>query len=179
MWCLVRRKREWGSKRDETRTRTKEGGERQEQERTRRYVIASADGRCCCLCCCADTSIWHAICASLPPFHPQMSLILSPSFTSSQKPINSTVLPQNAYVLSLASISSFYAAASSAPTNAIYIFDKSELRRVVQTLPGHDVAITALRSVNVNNEEMLLSSGKDGVVRTWDVRASKVAVESE
>ncbi|KAI9066366.1 WD40 repeat-like protein [Trametes sanguinea] len=107
-----------------------------------------------------------------------MSLIDAPSFKSSSTPIRSTSLPAAAYVLSIASTPSLYAASASSPSNAIHLFDKERLQNV-QTLAGHDSAITALRAVpNVANavSHALLSSGKDGAVKVWDERSGSVAL---
>lgn len=79
--------------------------------------------------------------------------------------INST--PNN-YVISLANLSSHFAAAESAPSNIISIYDKSTLQRL-QTLPGHEISTTSLHSMS----ETLVSSGKDGTVRVWDGRSKK------
>lgn len=110
-----------------------------------------------------------------------MSLIDAPSFKSSSSPIRSTSLPAGAYVLSIASTPSFYAASASSPSNAIHLFDKARLQNV-QTLAGHESAITTLRTVpNVANavNNALLSSGKDGSVKVWDERSGSVALRCE
>ncbi|KAI0722170.1 WD40-repeat-containing domain protein [Cerioporus squamosus] len=107
-----------------------------------------------------------------------MSLLDSQNFRSSSRPVGSAKLPAEAYVLSLASLPSFYAAAASAPSNSIHLFDRERLRNV-HTLPGHADAITTLRSVpNVANAvtHALLSSGKDGAVKVWDERAGSAAL---
>ena len=106
---------------------------------------------------------------------------ISESFSTIKKPINSTILPSEAYVWSLASLPSYYAAASSYPTDAIYVLDKSDLGKVIHTLPGHKGGISAIRVVERVNDDVdvLLSWGKDGIVRTWDVRNGRAAIESE
>jgi WD repeat-containing protein 89 len=106
-----------------------------------------------------------------------MSLIDSGTFTSTSRVTRTTQLQSGAYVLSLASTSSHYAAASSAPTNAIHLYDKTDLR-ATQTLPGHDGAITCLRAV-AGSDGALVSSGKDGLVNIWDTRIGSVALRSE
>ena len=110
-----------------------------------------------------------------------MSLAPAASYRPTTAPVRSATLPADAYVLAIASLPSFYAAAASAPSNAIHLFDKERLRHV-QTLPGHASAITTLRSVpNVagNSSHALLSSGKDGAVHAWDERAGTVALRCE
>ncbi|KAI0637917.1 WD40 repeat-like protein [Trametes polyzona] len=107
-----------------------------------------------------------------------MSLVDAPAYKASSSPIRSTALPGGAYVLSIASLPSYYAASASAPSNAIHVFDKARLQNV-QTLPGHESSITTLRSVpNVANAvaHALLSSGKDGAVKVWDERSGSVAL---
>lgn len=110
-----------------------------------------------------------------------MSLVDSPELTSYSTPIKTVSLPSEAYVLSLASLSSYYAASSSAPTNGIHLFDKSNLRPVAQ-LAGHDDAVTGLRRVPTVaglSAEVLVSSGKDGVIRVWDERSGVAGLQSE
>lgn len=110
-----------------------------------------------------------------------MSLVESPTLTTQTIPLKSATLPSQAYVLSLASLPFHYAASASAPSNAIHIFDKSDLR-IVCSLPGHDVATSSLRSVDAiagMTHQVLVSSGKDGTVKAWDERSGAVAIESQ
>ncbi|KAI0774019.1 WD40 repeat-like protein [Fomes fomentarius] len=107
-----------------------------------------------------------------------MSLLDAPAFSSSSTPLRAINLPEEAYVLAIASLPSFYAAAASAPSNVIHLFDRERLWNV-NTLPGHASSITTLRSVpNVANtgSHALLSSGKDGMVHVWDERAGSAAL---
>ncbi|KAF8690387.1 hypothetical protein AX14_002948 [Amanita brunnescens Koide BX004] len=102
------------------------------------------------------------------------SISLSPSFSTASKPLRLSSLSSQAYVLSIVSLQAQYAASASAPANRIDIFDKSTLR-CVQTLPGHEVATTALRAVNRIGEShkiSLMSSGKDGRICVWDERTN-------
>lgn len=111
----------------------------------------------------------------------KMSLVESSAFTSTARPIKTTSLPQEAYVLALASVQSHYAASASAPSNAIHIFDKSNLRPVSQ-LAGHGEAISAMRAVPAfagASRETLISCGKDGLVKVWDERSGSAAVQSK
>ena len=119
------------------------------------------------------------LCLLLPDI--AMSLLDAPTYRTSSKPLRSAKLPEEAYVLSIASLPSSYATAASSPSNVIHLFDKERLRNV-QTLPGHASSITTLRSVpNVANAvtHALLSSGKDGNVHVWDERAGSAALRCE
>ncbi|KAH7931423.1 WD40 repeat-like protein [Leucogyrophana mollusca] len=108
-----------------------------------------------------------------------MSLLESPSFKTTNTIIKSHTLPNQSYILSLASLDNFYAASASAPSNAIFLFDKPSLQ-CVQTLQGHETANTSLRTITNlagSNRQMLLSSGKDGCVKAWDERSGAVSVK--
>ncbi|KAI0080683.1 WD40 repeat-like protein [Panus rudis PR-1116 ss-1] len=108
-----------------------------------------------------------------------MALVDSPAFTSAKSPLRSVTLPAEAYVLSLASINSHYAAASSAPLNTIHLFDKANLRKTHE-LQGHEVAISSLRTVSKiagTNREALISCGKDGIIKVWDERSGSAALQ--
>jgi WD40 repeat protein len=76
----------------------------------------------------------------------------------------------DAYVLSVVNLPSAYAASASSPFNVIDLLDKRSLRRI-QTLHGHDVATTSIRTVNCvvgMPTQSLISTGKDGSVKIWD-----------
>ncbi|CAL1701580.1 unnamed protein product [Somion occarium] len=108
-----------------------------------------------------------------------MALVDSPSLTTSSRPLKTGSLPAEAYVLSLASLPSHYAAAASFPINTIHLFDKATLRKVLE-LPGHHNSLSCLKSVrNIggSGREALLSCGKDGIVKVWDERSGSVALE--
>ncbi|KAJ7283407.1 hypothetical protein C8J57DRAFT_1498469 [Mycena rebaudengoi] len=109
---------------------------------------------------------------------------------SSQLPIlcKSCTLSSSAYVLSLAVLSSFYAASASAPANTIDLFDKSTFRG--HTLPGHELGTTSLRAVPrvafnkrgdyrvaVSGNLTLVSSGLDGSIKVWDERTTSHAIK--
>ncbi|KAG2127714.1 WD40-repeat-containing domain protein [Suillus bovinus] len=102
-----------------------------------------------------------------------MSLLESPSFETISSEIKSTAHPDGSYVLALTSLGDYYVSSASAPSNAIHLFDKSSLK-CVQTLKGHQKAITALRtvrSIGGSDRHTLLSAGKDGCVIAWDERS--------
>ncbi|KAG6833587.1 hypothetical protein H0H87_004214 [Tephrocybe sp. NHM501043] len=106
------------------------------------------------------------------------ALLEAPQFKSTQRPLKSTHLSSQSYVLSIASLSSHYAASASAPANTIDIFDKTTLRGV-ETLSGHDVATTSLHAVdNVIglSGRSLISSGRDGSVKIWDPRSNSHSI---
>lgn len=111
----------------------------------------------------------------------EMSLLESLTLRAVSSPLRSTKISSDAYVLALAELSQFYVASASTPSNVIDLFDKSTLRGV-QTLPGHQVATTYLRTVhNIAGlaRESIVSSGKDGTVKVWDERSNSVSMNSE
>ena len=129
------------------------------------------------------TAIISSLCLGLDRLYSldTMALVPAPSYRTSSTPARSAAIQAAEYILSIAPLPSYYAAAASAPSNAIHLFDKERLRNVL-TLPGHASAITTLRSVsNVagNISHALLSSGKDGVIHAWDERAGSAALRCE
>ncbi|KAG6813191.1 hypothetical protein H0H92_013311 [Tricholoma furcatifolium] len=106
-------------------------------------------------------------------------LLEAPRFKSTQSPLKSSRLSSNSYVLSIASLTGQYAASSSAPANTIDIFDKITLQGV-ETLPGHDIAITSLHAVEniaAITGPTLISCGKDGSVKVWDPRSKSHSIK--
>lgn len=111
--------------------------------------------------------------------HYIMSLLESPVLCTTSASTQSTRLSAQEYVLSLASLSNCYAASASAPTNSIYLFDKSNLQNV-RKLPHHQAAITCLRAMSCYGSTarpLLAWSGIDGTVKVWDERAAAVSVK--
>ena len=108
-------------------------------------------------------------------------LVLSSTFARTNKRLSTTKLPDNAYVLSIASLQGHYAAASSVPSNAIHLYDKSDCKTIVHSLPGHVEGVTYMRTVDTfaGGREVLLSCGKDGNVKAWDERSGTVATQSK
>lgn len=96
-----------------------------------------------------------------------MPLLESPVFVEHSSSSHSITLPQQEYVLSLTSLPSqgSYLAVASSPSDAIYVLDQSSLA-VVQTLKGHEGGTTGLAV----EKEFIMSCGKDGYVRGWDIR---------
>jgi WD40 repeat protein len=108
-------------------------------------------------------------------------LLESPQLQEEEAPHLSANSSSGCYVLSITSLPSHYAAATSAPANVIDLFDKTTLIGV-QTLPGHESAITSLHTVDnvagVSNE-CLISSGRDGSIKIWDNRTNSHSIKSE
>ncbi|KAH8113298.1 WD40 repeat-like protein [Phellopilus nigrolimitatus] len=107
------------------------------------------------------------------------ALAVSPSFVNNTRTLSSTSLPDKSYLLSIAPLQSHYAAAASAPSNVIHLFDKSDCKTVVRALPGHDGGTSNIRTATSfqGAREMLLSCGKDGSVKAWDERSGTVGVQ--
>ena len=109
-----------------------------------------------------------------------MLLLESPLLSEQNAPLGSSSLPCNAYVLAIAAFGSYYAASASAPSDRIYLFDNTSLR-MSQSFEGHQGGTTSLRGVDSvagTNKRVIISSGKDGVVRVWDDRTGATAIES-
>jgi WD40 repeat protein len=110
-----------------------------------------------------------------------MVLLESATLVEQTNPLRSSSLPCDAYLLAIAALGSHYAASASAPSHRIYLFDKSSLR-TLQSFEGHNGGTTSLRGVDSvagTNRRVVLSSGRDGVVRVWDDRTGATAIESE
>ena len=109
------------------------------------------------------------------------SLALSLSFSKISRAALSTTLSDQSYVLSLASLPSYIAASASAPSNAIHILDKANIKTVVQTLPGHTKGTECIRIVKnfFYGRDVLLSCGKDGDAIAWDERTGGVGLKSK
>ena len=108
-------------------------------------------------------------------------LLESPQLQEEENPHQSANSSSGSYVLSITSLPSHYAAAASAPANVIDLFDKTTLKGV-QTLPGHEFAVTSLHRVdNVAgmSNECLISSGRDGSIKIWDNRLNSHSIKSE
>lgn len=106
-------------------------------------------------------------------------LLESPQFKENNVPHLSTSPSSTSYVLSIASLSSHYATAVSAPYNVIDLFDKTTLQGL-RTLSGHEIATTSLHTVNSLAGMMskcLISSGKDGSAKIWDDRSTSHSIK--
>lgn len=104
----------------------------------------------------------------------------SASVCEARWPLASTHLSHaDAYVLSLATLPTSYAASASSPSHKIDLFDKSSLR-LIQSLPGHHVATTSVRAVDHilgAPTRTLISTGKDGSVKIWDERSGSHSIK--
>lgn len=108
-------------------------------------------------------------------------LSLSSTFANSSRTLSSTVLQDSAYVISLASLQSHYALATSAPSNAIHLLDKSDCKSIVNSLPGHNGGITYMRTATATQgaRQSLMSCGQDGAVKIWDERSGAAGIQSK
>ncbi|KAJ7229060.1 WD40-repeat-containing domain protein [Mycena pura] len=109
------------------------------------------------------------------------ALVPAPGFSAAGAPVKSVSLSssEEAYVLSIASLPSSYAAAASAPSNSIHLFDKSTLQRT-HVLLGHDTGTTSLRAVDTIAavaRPCLVSSGLDGSIKIWDERTNTHSIK--
>ena len=110
-----------------------------------------------------------------------MSLLESATLVEQKAPLRSSSLPCDAYFLAIAALGSYYAASASAPSDRIYLFDKTSLQ-TLRSLEGHQGGTTSLRGVDSvagTNRRAILSSGRNGVVRVWDDRTGAAAIESK
>lgn len=110
----------------------------------------------------------------------KMLLLESATLSEQTAPLRSSSLPCDAYVLAIASFGTYYAASASAPSDRIYLFDKSSLK-TSQSFEGHQGGTTSLRGVDSvagTNRRAIISSGYDGIVRVWDDRTGATAIKS-
>jgi len=108
------------------------------------------------------------------------SLLESDTLSEQTTPLRSSTLPCDAYVLAIAAFGSYYAASASAPSHRIFLFDKASLQ-MSQSFEGHQGGTTSFRAVDsvaAVNKRVIISSGRDGVVRVWDDRTCATAIES-
>ena len=110
----------------------------------------------------------------------KMLLLESATLSEQTDPLRSSSLPCDAYVLAIASFGTYYAASASAPSQRIYLFDKTSLNTSL-SFEGHQGGTTSLRGVDSvagTNKRVIISSGNDGIVRVWDDRTGATAIES-
>lgn len=83
-------------------------------------------------------------------------------------------ISKDSYVLNLACLRSSYATSLSSPANAISLLDKKTLRLVATMAYAHADVITSIKTPSYLSthlgKDVLLSSGKDGLLKVWDTR---------
>jgi WD40 repeat protein len=106
-------------------------------------------------------------------------LSTSTSFEHITSPRATTSSSFQDYVLNLACLDSCYAASFSPPSNSILLLDKERLR-LINSLKAHSDAITLIRNgrnlASFDGTSVLISSGRDGLVKVWDPRSPKGSV---
>lgn len=87
-------------------------------------------------------------------------------------------LPAENYIYSIAASAPGYFAAISSD-DSLRVFDAANLDRVsVVSHKTHD-GVSALRSYTAGDAQLLVTGGRDGTVKVWDVRAGNAVVEME
>jgi WD repeat-containing protein 89 len=106
-----------------------------------------------------------------------ISLAPSRSFYAPTAPKHSIVSSSKDYILHLSALETTYAAAFSFPSNSISLLEKTSLQ-LVASFKAHADTITCLRSslsiAGPAGKSVLLSSGKDGLVKAWDDRTHAI-----
>jgi WD40 repeat protein len=106
-----------------------------------------------------------------------ISLTPSPSLHAVKAPQYSISSSSKDYILHLSALGTTYAAAFSSPSNSISLLEKTSLQ-LVASFKAHTDAITCLRSsfslAGSAGKSILLSSGKDGLVKVWDDRTQAI-----
>lgn len=109
------------------------------------------------------------------------TLALSSSFSVVNRPLSTTALPQQSYVLAIAALQSSYAAAASTPADTIFLYDKADCRTVTRSLDGHAGGISTICAAQMlaGSPNVLLSCGQDGTVKAWDERTGAAGINSK
>ncbi|KAF9509855.1 hypothetical protein BS47DRAFT_1300911 [Hydnum rufescens UP504] len=106
-----------------------------------------------------------------------ISLTPSRSLHAVKAPQRSISSSSKDYILHLSALGTTYAAAFSSPSNSISLLEKTSLQ-LVASFKAHTDAITCLRSscslAGSAGKSILLSSGKDGLVKAWDDRTQAI-----
>jgi len=110
-------------------------------------------------------------------FDQPSTITLSPSarYTVYRRPqVVATSSLKDSYVLNLACLQSCYAASFSPPSNSLCLFDKQRMQLTASIKSAHSENITMIRSPLYLStrlgKDVLLSSGKDGLLKVWDTR---------
>lgn len=99
-------------------------------------------------------------------------------YTLSETAASSLALPADNYIYSIAaSAPGAFAAISS--DDSLRVFDAANLDRGVSVIAGktHDGGVTSLRSYATNESQLLVTGGREGKVKVWDVRSGSMAAE--
>ena len=108
--------------------------------------------------------------------HSTITLSPSPHYAVYRRPkAVATSSLRDSYVLNLACLQSCYASSFSPPSNSLSLFDKRRLQLTTSIKSAHSGNITLIRSSprlsTHMGKDVLLSSGKDGLTKVWDIRA--------
>ncbi|KAF7718180.1 Uncharacterized protein PECH_005641 [Penicillium ucsense] len=92
---------------------------------------------------------------------------------------SSLSLPAESYIYSIAkSAPGSFAAISS--DDSLRVFDAANLDQVtVVSAKTHEAGVTSLRSYATGDSQLLVTGGREGKVKLWDVRAKKAIMEME
>lgn len=86
-------------------------------------------------------------------------------------------LPADNYIYSIAASAGCFAAISS--DDSLRVFDAANLDRVsVISNKTHD-GVSSLRSYTAGDSQLLVTGGREGKVKVWDVRSGNAVVEME
>lgn len=104
-----------------------------------------------------------------------ITLSTSTSLSISRAPRASFAsISKDSYVLNLACLRSSYAASFSSPANSISLLDKKTQRLVATMTHAHADVITSIKTPSYLSthlgKDVLISSGKDGLLKVWDTR---------
>lgn len=88
-------------------------------------------------------------------------------------------LPAENYIYSIvASAPGTFAAISS--DDSLRVFDATSLDRVsVISRKTHSQGVTSLRNYTADDSQLLVTGGREGMVKLWDARAGNAVVEME
>lgn len=92
---------------------------------------------------------------------------------------SSLSLPADSYIYSIAA-SALGAFAAISSDDSLRVFDAADIDRVSVISPKtHDAGVTSLRSYSTSDPQLLVTGGREGKVKVWDVRSKAAVVEME